>query len=333
MPVPGIQNSAGLQLQTSSPGVTQSGNFHIGGIGIAEQWLSSRGVIPGKTAATSQFFGDSNTVNGTGLSSVVAVGSGMTLGFAGYADLTRQSVVIGAGAFVNGDIGNIAIGQAANAGASAGIQGADGGEIAIGYSSQASHAAASNRTGAIAIGYQARMATVTTTFGGIAIGFQVQATNRDSVTAIGSRLTINAGNIVIVDSDAGAVQTLSTPNSLILGNSSHSNVLIAGVPLGGFKRRAVADVNSTITTTDNLVGYTSLTAARTVTLPAASSVPAGKSFAVADESGNCSGVNTITITPNGGDTFNGAAAAMSTAFAYREFYSDGVSKWIVTGTK
>lgn len=330
MPTGGIFNFQGLQLQGSSPGVTQSGNFHIGGIGIAEQWLSSRGKFTGKTTATSQLFGDTNTLNGTGLSSVVGVGVGMTLGFAGYADLVRQTVIIGAGAYTNGDIGNVAIGQAAAAGGT-GANGADGGMIAIGYSASASHATGAGRTGAIAIGYQARMQTVPTSFGGVSIGFQVQATSREKVTAIGSRLSVLADNIVVLDCDTGAAQNLSTANSLILGNTTHSNVLIAGVPFGGFKRRAVADVNSTIVGTDQLVAYSSLTAARVVNLPSAASVPAGKAFSLADESGNCSAANTLTITPAGADTFNGGTAVLNTAYAYREFYSDGVSKWIVTG--
>ena len=60
-------------------------------------------------------------------------------------------------------------------------------------------------------------------------------------------------------------------------------------------RNGISDTNYTATSTDTLIAYVTLTAARTVTLPAASSVPAGKQFIIKDESGNCSSGNTITI--------------------------------------
>ena len=88
-------------------------------------------------------------------------------------------------------------------------------------------------------------------------------------------------------------------------------------------RRGVVDTNYTIVGSDTIIGYTSLTASRTVTLPAASTVPVGKQFIVKDESGSCSGSITITIS----GTIDGATnLVLSTAYARASVYSSG-SAW------
>lgn len=82
------------------------------------------------------------------------------------------------------------------------------------------------------------------------------------------------------------------------------------------------DANYTVLATDTIVAYTTLTAARTVTLPSAGSVPAGKQFAIKDESGNCSVSNTLTIS----GTIDGASnIVLNTAYASLRLYSNGTS--------
>lgn len=77
------------------------------------------------------------------------------------------------------------------------------------------------------------------------------------------------------------------------------------------KRTAVADANYAILVTDAIVAYSSLTAARTVTIPAVATATANitagqvRKFVIKDESGNCSAVNTITIS---GVNIDGAAS-------------------------
>jgi hypothetical protein len=93
-------------------------------------------------------------------------------------------------------------------------------------------------------------------------------------------------------------------------------------------RRAVVDVAATITVTDDIVAWTSLTAARTATLPALSAVATGTEFQIADESGNASVSNTITLTPTGADTIQGSAA-ITAAYGVRRVYSAG-TKWIAS---
>lgn len=104
----------------------------------------------------------------------------------------------------------------------------------------------------------------------------------------------------------------------------------ASVPT--FGRTAVADANYTLLASDRLVAYTSITASRAVTLPAASAFTAGTLLYLEDASGNASPSVTIALAPNGTDKINGANASISVvtaAFGRAVFSSDGVSNWTV----
>ncbi len=93
-------------------------------------------------------------------------------------------------------------------------------------------------------------------------------------------------------------------------------------------RTTVANANYTLTANDSLIAYTSLSAARTVTLPSASSVTPGKQFIIKDESGNCSSGNTITIS----GTIDGASNyVLNAAYARTIIYSNG-SNWFRLNT-
>jgi hypothetical protein len=96
-------------------------------------------------------------------------------------------------------------------------------------------------------------------------------------------------------------------------------------------RTTVANANYSATATDRAVVYTSLTASRTVTLPAASSLNAGQSIVIKDGSGACTPLVTITVAPNGGDTIDGAASLLPLITAYDAtiLMSDGTSGWHV----
>ncbi len=88
-------------------------------------------------------------------------------------------------------------------------------------------------------------------------------------------------------------------------------------------RTTVANANYTLLASDSIVAYTSIGAARTVTLPAASAVQVGKQFIVKDESGSCSSGNTITIA----GTIDGATNyILNAAYAKAVVYSNG-SAW------
>jgi parallel beta-helix repeat protein len=92
----------------------------------------------------------------------------------------------------------------------------------------------------------------------------------------------------------------------------------------------VADANKTIVLGEfHSVRYSTLTAARTVTLPAAIAV--GIEVRVHDGSGNCSGANTITITRAGADVFDDGGGAttfvLSTAYAAAHVRCVAQGKW------
>ena len=97
--------------------------------------------------------------------------------------------------------------------------------------------------------------------------------------------------------------------------------------------RAVADAADSPTNVDGTVAFSSLTAARVVTLPAASSFSAGQTLIIADNSGSCSTTNTITINRAGADTINGATSfLMTSAYGQALLISDGTSKWVLRHT-
>lgn len=71
-------------------------------------------------------------------------------------------------------------------------------------------------------------------------------------------------------------------------------------------RTAVADANASPTDATRTIVFTSLTAARTVVLPAASGITAGRTYDIIDGSGSASATNTISLVPNGTDTIAGS---------------------------
>jgi carbonic anhydrase/acetyltransferase-like protein (isoleucine patch superfamily) len=125
-------------------------------------------------------------------------------------------------------------------------------------------------------------------------------------------------------------------NTLLIGNAAQAKVYVGAYNLGsinaacGLGGVTVADANYTATNATGSVGYGSITAARTVTLPAANAMVNGQRLLVFDQSGAASGVNTITLARVGADTINGGTSvAINTAYGCRELVSDGVSKWTV----
>lgn len=109
-----------------------------------------------------------------------------------------------------------------------------------------------------------------------------------------------------------------------------------GATAGGWaaaraQRTAVSNAGYTALGTDRIVAYTTLSAAQTVTLPAAASFPPGERLMVIDESGACSTTNTITVTAAGTDKINGAASVpISLAFGFLALESNGSNAWAIT---
>ena len=128
---------------------------------------------------------------------------------------------------------------------------------------------------------------------------------------------------------------------LIVDTTNNRVIVGDGATAGGFAaaklsealtvaRHAVADAAYTALTTDRLIAYTSLTAARTVTLPAASAYPAGVQLTVIDESGACAPSKAITLARAGSDTINGATStALLSAYGYVALESNGSNAWTI----
>ena len=88
----------------------------------------------------------------------------------------------------------------------------------------------------------------------------------------------------------------------------------------------------TATTTVFVAQIGTLSASRTVTLPAASTFKAGDVLTVMDKSGTCTATNTIVIARAGADTIDGATSVtIAAAYGWRRFISDGVSQWSFDG--
>lgn len=84
----------------------------------------------------------------------------------------------------------------------------------------------------------------------------------------------------------------------------------------------MSDSNYTVASIDGIIGFTSLTTPRIITLPSTSSVPAGHEIIIKDESGSCSNSNTLTIV----GTIDGIAnLVLNTAYASVIIYNNGTN--------
>ncbi|MFF3324952.1 collagen-like protein [Streptomyces sp. NPDC002889] len=109
--------------------------------------------------------------------------------------------------------------------------------------------------------------------------------------------------------------------SLLVGRTAGAIEFPSGIARG---RTAVADANRTVVATDSRICYTSITAARVVTLPSVSTAT-GQEFLIKDESGSCDGTKTITVTPASGTIDGAANKVINTAYGSLRVYSNGTN--------
>jgi hypothetical protein len=143
------------------------------------------------------------------------------------------------------------------------------------------------------------------------------------------------------DTAANVAAFTGAAGEMVVDTTNHRLVVQDGATAGGYPaaklsetitntRAAVADAGYTALATDRLIAYTSITAARTVALPASSAFPTGTRLLVIDESGSCSAINTIKIAANGTDKINGYASVMvGTPYGYLALESNGAGKWTI----
>jgi hypothetical protein len=93
-------------------------------------------------------------------------------------------------------------------------------------------------------------------------------------------------------------------------------------------RTPVSDAAYSALTTDRMIAYTALSAARVVSLPPASVYPTGTRLLIVDETGNCSTPKTLTISPNGSDVIDGATSAVvNVAYGFIGVESNQSGEW------
>lgn len=136
------------------------------------------------------------------------------------------------------------------------------------------------------------------------------------------------GNVVV---DGGNWFT----NGGVLSNSSTGKVTIRDV--SGFPLRTqIADANYVAIPSDDGVSYSSISAARIISLPAASNYAQGRVLIISDISGSASGSNTISAAPSGTDQINGSNTTqvmVNSAYGSVGLASNGSNAWVyvVTG--
>lgn len=151
--------------------------------------------------------------------------------------------------------------------------------------------------------------------------------------------TLTAGTNISISNPAGIAgdPTIAFSGTLPIasGGTGATTAPAALVNLGVNASYSFSNADYTIPSTAFalaiFVGQTgTLTAARTVTLPAASSVPAGAVVTISDESGTASFTNKILMVPAVGDTLNGSPVAVdiiTIPYNTSQLVSDGVNGW------
>lgn len=121
----------------------------------------------------------------------------------------------------------------------------------------------------------------------------------------------------------------------------HDGATAGGIPaarldeISGDTYREIGNANVTLLVADSRIALNAaLTAARTVSLPLANAVPAGKTFRISDKVGGINGANVLNLARAGSNTINGVAGsfAMATTRGAWEVTSDGVSSWSIKVT-
>lgn len=99
-------------------------------------------------------------------------------------------------------------------------------------------------------------------------------------------------------------------------------------PQGEARGRTPVTLNYTALSSDRRICYTALAAARTVTLPAASSMT-GKVITVKDEAG-AAATNNITVSVASAGTIDGASTSViNTNYGFKTYYSNG-TQWFTS---
>jgi len=110
------------------------------------------------------------------------------------------------------------------------------------------------------------------------------------------------------------------------------NVIIPGANFRGKVNVADTNYGTSALTDDYIIAFTSLSAARTVTISdediASGSITVPRIMIIKDESGSCSGANTITIALESGNIDGAANVVLDTAYSSITLYLNGTNGFI-----
>lgn len=153
-------------------------------------------------------------------------------------------------------------------------------------------------------------------------------------TAYGAVVLISDGVSKWTTTDNAAVKKASNLGDLLSADTSLTNLgatAFGKVTILGARATFSNAVATIAAPTVVLAQIGTMSASRTVTLPAASAYAAGTSVTVIDESGTVTGTFTIIVARAGADTLNGSTfGVIATAYGALTLISDGVSKWTTT---
>lgn len=343
MPIGGqISAGSGIRLQPTTPGVSDVGNENINGKIIAgntmEPLTSASPWRPIPLPGTScMVIGTNPTFIGGGSTNqpqdgTMCWGRGQTIQMNpnGNSDGTR--LMIGDQIITYGGLG-ITIGYQATNGSSVGWPSAYAASVVIGWAAKAKIQESSGNDSAVVIGRSAGE-VIDTAGGSILIGHQATSTNATGNNIVIGKKYGTGGTNNVVIAQGGAGLNVPGSNTILIGDASHTKITLGPWDFSNGSASAatnVADANSAVTPQIGTVNYTSITAPRVCTLPAANTVPNGFRILVYDSSGSVTGVNTVSLTRAGADTINGGAgpSLVNVAFGLKELICDGVSKWTI----
>jgi hypothetical protein len=130
-------------------------------------------------------------------------------------------------------------------------------------------------------------------------------------------------------------QSLTGAYLLAANNLSDvANNLTARFNIGIDVYHAVADAAYNIVIADHIVAYTSLTAARTATLPTSTTVNPGKEYVLKDAAGTAA-TNTITLAVQSGESLDGVlngTLTITSNYGSIRVFTNGAGSWYSEGT-
>jgi hypothetical protein len=298
----GVKWGSSVALQASSPGTPDTGNVNISGVGIF-----ATGIQPG--ASGSNVFIKDNGASGTTIKGLGGVGNTGVI-------LNPHTDVTSTGKIVSFQSGGVEKGNVSGTGV-----GNFNGGLAVGTAATVSTGGLGVFQGGVRVG-TSTTALISETSGILT----AKGSATGGVLVVDSTVSVTSGNLLQVNNNTTLKASID-----FTGKASFIGVVNSGKVLDT-QRTTVADTGYTALATDYLISYTSLTAARTVTLPTGAGGNAGQVYRIKDESGSASATLTISVAPSSG-TIDGVASKVVIATPYGSalVYSNGTNWFTSSG--